>query len=70
MNADVYIFITAIIIYLNFMYSCLNSGFKQKLLMVHKILHAEMARNFANCLCEARIFLNENIHMLGVSRAV
>lgn len=68
MNADVYIFITAIIIYLNFIYSCMNSGFKQKLLMVHKILLAEMARSLANCLCEARILLNEIIHVSGVSR--
>lgn len=69
MNADVYIFITAIIIYLNFIYSCLNSGFKQKLLMVHKILLAGMARSFVNCLCEARILLNEIIHVSGVSRS-
>lgn len=69
MNADVYIFITAIIIYLNFIYSCSNSGFKQKLLMVHKILLAKMVRSFVNCLHEARILLNEIIHVLGVSRS-
>lgn len=69
MNADVYIFITAIIIYLNFIYSCLNSGFKQKLLMVHKILLVDMAKSFANYLCEARILLNEIIHVSGISRS-
>lgn len=37
--------------------------------MVHKILLAKMARSFANCLCEARILLNEIIHVLGVSRS-
>lgn len=46
----------------------MNSGFKQKLLMVHKILFAKMARSFANCLYEARILLNEIIHVSGVSR--
>lgn len=69
MNVLVYIFITAIIIYLNFIYSHLNSGFKQKLLMVHKILLVEMGRSFANYLYGARILLNKIMHVSGVSRS-
>lgn len=69
MNVLVYIFITAIIIYLNFIYSHLNSGFKQKLLMVRKILLVEMGRSFANYLCGARILLNKIMHVSGVSRS-
>lgn len=63
MNALVYIFITAIIIYLNFIYSCLNFGFKQKLLMVHKILLVEMGRTFANYVrlgfCSIRLCMSQ-----------
>lgn len=69
MNVLVYIFITVIIIYLNFIYSHLNSGFKQKLLMVRKILLVEMGRSFANYLCGARILLNKIMHVSGVSRS-
>lgn len=69
MNVLVYFFITAIIIHLNFIYSCLNSGFKQKLLMVCKILLVEMGRSFANYLCGARILLDKIMHVSGVSRS-
>lgn len=51
------------------MYSCLNSGFKQKLLMVPKILLIEIGRSFANYLQGARILLNNIIHVSGVSRS-
>lgn len=37
--------------------------------MVHKILLVDMAKSFANYLCEARILLNEIIHVSGISRS-
>lgn len=69
MNALVYIFITAIIIYLNFIYSHLNSGFKQKLLTVRKILLIEMVGVLLITYVGARILLNKIIHVSGVSRS-
>lgn len=69
MNVLAYIFITAIIIYLNFMYSSLNSGFKQKLLTVRKTLCIEMGKSFANYLSGARILLNKIMRVSGVSRS-
>lgn len=69
MNVLLYIFITAIIIHLNFIYSPLNYGFKQNLLVMHKVLLIEMSRSFANYLCGARILLSKIMHVSGVSRS-
>lgn len=54
---------------LYFIHSCSNSGFKQKLLRVGKILLVEMGRSFANYFCGARVFLNKITHVSGVSRS-
>lgn len=63
-----YFFIIAIIIYFNFIHLCSNSGFKQKLLRVGKILLVEMGRSFANYFCGVG-FCSIRLHVSGVSRS-